>query len=93
MEPSRLASSVVAPWGYKAGIVAPAQPTSSCMISHRSSTSFPMTENKEKNRETDRKKQEGVVGLMESRFSFPSIPWQSRVGQCQQSRKNTCKTF
>jgi hypothetical protein len=48
MEPSRFASSVVAPWGYKAGIVAPAQPTSSCMISHHSSTSFPMTKKKEK---------------------------------------------
>jgi hypothetical protein len=44
MEPSLLASSVVTLWGYKAGMVTPAQSTSSRTISHRSSTSFPTTE-------------------------------------------------
>jgi hypothetical protein len=48
MEPSRFASSVVTPWGYKAGMVAPAQPTFSRATSHRSSTSFLMAEKKEK---------------------------------------------
>jgi hypothetical protein len=48
MEPSHFASLTVTPWGYKAGVVAPAQPTSSHMTSHHSSTSFPMAEKKEK---------------------------------------------
>jgi hypothetical protein len=47
-EPSHFASSVVTPWGYKASMVAPTQPKSSRMISHHSSTSFPMAEKKEK---------------------------------------------
>jgi hypothetical protein len=74
LEPSRFASLVVTPWGYKVGMAAPAQPTSSRMISHRSSGSFPTAEKKEENRETDVKK-EGVVELTGSRPSFPSIPW------------------
>jgi hypothetical protein len=39
-----LTSSVVKLWGYKAGVVAPAQPTSSHTISHHSSASFPTIE-------------------------------------------------
>jgi hypothetical protein len=34
--------------GYKADLVAPVTPTSSHMISHHSSTSFPMAKKKEK---------------------------------------------
>jgi hypothetical protein len=90
-EPSRFASSVVTPWGYKAGMVSPAQPTSSCTISHRSSASFPMAEKKEENRETDLKKQEGVVELTGSHLSFPSVPWGSRVGLHQRLCKSSCK--
>jgi hypothetical protein len=37
---------------YKAGMVGPAQPTSSRMTSHHFSASFPVAKNKEKNRET-----------------------------------------
>jgi hypothetical protein len=48
VEPSCFASSVNTPWGYKAGVVAPMQPTSSRMISHHSSTSFCTAEKKEK---------------------------------------------
>jgi hypothetical protein len=44
-------------------VVAPTQPTSSCMISHHSSTYFPMAEKKEENREKDLKKEEGVVSF------------------------------
>jgi hypothetical protein len=43
-EPSRFTSSVVKLWGYKAGVVTPAQPTSSHTISHHSFASFPTTE-------------------------------------------------
>jgi hypothetical protein len=43
-EPIRVASSTITPQGYKAGLVTPAQPTSSCMISLYSSTSFPTVE-------------------------------------------------
>jgi hypothetical protein len=46
MEPSHFASSVVTPRGYKAA-VAPTQPTSSHMISHHPSASFPMAEKTE----------------------------------------------
>jgi hypothetical protein len=52
VEPSCFAYSVVTPQGYKAGVVTPMQPTSSCTISHHSSASFPMAEKKEENRET-----------------------------------------
>jgi hypothetical protein len=45
-EPSHLTSTVVTPRGYKARVVAPTHPTSSRMISHRSSASFPMAEKK-----------------------------------------------
>jgi hypothetical protein len=45
-EPSRFASSVVTLWGYNASVVAPMQPTSSCMISHHSNISFPTAEKK-----------------------------------------------
>jgi hypothetical protein len=37
-------------------VVAPTQPTSSHMISHRLPTSFPMTEKKKRDRETDLEK-------------------------------------
>jgi hypothetical protein len=46
MGPSRFASSVVTPRGYKVGVVTLVQPTSSYMISHHSSASFPMVETK-----------------------------------------------
>jgi hypothetical protein len=46
VEPSRFASSVVTPQGYKAGVGAPVQPTSYHMISHHSSASFPMAKKK-----------------------------------------------
>jgi hypothetical protein len=36
-----------------------------------------MAKMKEENREIDMKKQEGVVKLIGSRLSFPSIPWWS----------------
>jgi hypothetical protein len=74
-EPSRFASSVVTTRSYKAGMATPAQPTSSCMISHRSFTSFPMAEKKEENRETNLKKEEGVVEFTGSHLSFPYVPW------------------
>jgi hypothetical protein len=45
------------------------------MISHRSFTSFPTAEKKEENRETNLKKEEGVVEFMGSRLSFPYVPW------------------
>jgi hypothetical protein len=44
VEPCHFASSIVTLWGYKVGMVTPVQPTSSRMISHRSSTSFPTSE-------------------------------------------------
>jgi hypothetical protein len=44
------------------------------MISHHSSASFPIAKKKEENRETDLTKQEGVVELLGSRLSFPSVP-------------------
>jgi hypothetical protein len=80
VEPRHFASSVVSLRGYKAGVVAPVQPTSSRMISHHSSASFPTTEKKEENREIDMKKQEGVVELMGNHLVFPYVPWRSRVG-------------
>jgi hypothetical protein len=48
VEPTLFASSVLTLWGYKAGVVTIAQPTSFRMIPHCSSTSFPMIEKKEK---------------------------------------------
>jgi hypothetical protein len=48
VEPTLFASSVLTLWGYKAGVVTIVQPTSFRMIPHRSSTSFPMIEKKEK---------------------------------------------
>jgi hypothetical protein len=47
-EPSRFASSIVTPWGYKPSLVAPAQHTSSCMTSQHFTTSFTTAEKKEK---------------------------------------------
>jgi hypothetical protein len=47
-EPNRFASSIVTPLDYKAGVVTPAQPTSSHTISHHFSTSFPTAEKKKK---------------------------------------------
>jgi hypothetical protein len=47
-EPSRFSFSVVTPLGYKAGVVAPAQPTYSHTTSHHYSASFPTTEKREK---------------------------------------------
>jgi hypothetical protein len=76
-EPSRFASLVVTPRGYKAGVVAHIQPTSSRTISHHSSASFPLAKKKEENREIELKKQEGVVELTGSHLSFPSVPWRS----------------
>jgi hypothetical protein len=46
--PSCFASSVVTPRGYKASDRSSAQPMTSCTISHRIPTSFPMAEKKEK---------------------------------------------
>jgi hypothetical protein len=64
-------------------------PTSSHMISHSSSTSFPTTEKKErKNRETDLEKQEVVVEhivsrpssitclMVESSWPVPEVTWE-----------------
>jgi hypothetical protein len=48
VEPSRFASSVFTPWGYKAGVIAPVQPTSSYTTSQHFSVSFPMSKKKEK---------------------------------------------
>jgi hypothetical protein len=48
VEPSRFVSSAGTLWGYKAGLVTPAQPTSSHMISLCSSTSFSTAEKGEK---------------------------------------------
>jgi hypothetical protein len=50
-KPNCFTSLAVTPQGYKAGLVTPVQPTSSCMISLYSSASFPTAE-KRKNRET-----------------------------------------
>jgi hypothetical protein len=58
-EPIRFSSSVVTLWGFKVGVVAPAQPTSFCTMSHHSSASIPMGEKKEENREIDLKKTRG----------------------------------
>jgi hypothetical protein len=58
-EPSHSTSSVVTPQAYLAGVVAPAQPTSSHMISHHFSASFPTAERKEKYREIDLKETKG----------------------------------
>jgi hypothetical protein len=54
-EPSRFTNSIVTLRGYKAGMVTLAQPTSSQMISHRSSASFPTAEVREGNRAIDMK--------------------------------------
>jgi hypothetical protein len=62
-EPSRFASSVVTLLGYKASMVASAQPTSSHTISHHSSVSFPTAEKKEKNRETNLKNKRELLNL------------------------------
>jgi hypothetical protein len=91
MEPSCFASSVVTPQGCNAGVVAPMQPTSSLMISHHSSTYFPMAEKKEENREKDLKKEERVVELTGSCLFFPSISWRSQVDLRQRLCKSTCK--
>jgi hypothetical protein len=91
VEPSRFASSVVTPRGYKAGVFAPAPPTSSRMTSHRFSTSFPMAEKNEKIGKQIKKKQEGVVERTSSCFCFPSVPWRSQVGPRQRSCKSTYK--
>jgi hypothetical protein len=76
VEPCRFAYSVVTLRGYTADVVAPVQHTSSCTIFHCSSGSSPTVE-KEKNGETDLKKQEGIVELTESRLAFPHVPWWS----------------
>jgi hypothetical protein len=55
-EPSHIASSIVTPQGYKDGVVAPTQPTSSRTISHHSFTSSPTTQKGEENKEIDLKK-------------------------------------
>jgi hypothetical protein len=47
------------------------------MISHNSSTSFLTAEKKEEIEKQIEKKQEGVVELMGSCLSFPSVPWRS----------------
>jgi hypothetical protein len=65
VELSRFASSVVTPWGYKASVVIPAQPTSSRTISHHSSASFPTAEKKEENRETYLKNKRELLSLRE----------------------------
>jgi hypothetical protein len=44
------------------------------MIFHYSSASFYTTEKKDKNRETDLKKQEGVVEFTGSHLSLSSVP-------------------
>jgi hypothetical protein len=51
-KPSRIATLIVKPRGYKAGSRSYAQHTSFHMISHRLPTSFPMAE-KERNRKTN----------------------------------------
>jgi hypothetical protein len=62
-EPSCFATSVDTPWGYKAGVVAPAQPTSSRMISYHSSTSFNTAKKKDENREIDLKNKRELLNL------------------------------
>jgi hypothetical protein len=56
--------------GYKASLVTPAQPTSSCMISLCSSTSFPMAK---------KRKQEGVILAYREAVPF-SLWFHGRVG-------------
>jgi hypothetical protein len=70
-EPSRFASLVVTLRGYKAGMIAPAQCTSSRTISHHSSTSFPTAEKIEENRETNPKNRRELLSLWrEASLSF-----------------------
>jgi hypothetical protein len=76
VDPSRFTSLVVKLWGYKAGVVAPALPTSSHTISHRSYAYFPMAEKKKIGKQIWKDKK-GVVELMGSRHAFPFVPWWS----------------
>jgi hypothetical protein len=69
-EPNCFPSLVVTSWGYNAG----GRSCTTYISPHHLPTSFPMAEKKRGNSETDLKKQEGVVELMGSHVSFPSIP-------------------
>jgi hypothetical protein len=71
VEPSCFTSSVVKPWGNKAGVVTPIQPTSSHTISHRSSASFPTAEKKEENKEIDLKENKRGLLSLQGASLFP----------------------
>jgi hypothetical protein len=51
-----------------------------------------MAEKNDKNRETDLKKQEGVVEHTWSHLSIPFVPWRSQVGPRRRLRMSTYKT-
>jgi hypothetical protein len=72
-----LCSSVVTPWGYKAGSHSCTQATSSCTIPHRLSTSFPTVEKKGRPKNRSRNKREllSLLGV-----ASPSLLNHGRVG-------------
>jgi hypothetical protein len=76
MESNRFPSSTAKLRNYKAGLVTPAQPTSSRTISLCSSTLFP-TAKKRKNRETDLK--ENKRGSFQLTGRLSSFPFGSMV--------------
>jgi hypothetical protein len=79
MEPNSFASSAITPWGYKAGLVTPVQPTSSCMISLYSSASFPIIRKRE-NREIDLKENKRWVISAYREAIFLSLWFHGGVG-------------
>jgi hypothetical protein len=83
VESIRFASLVVTPWGYKASLITPTHPTSSCTISLCSSTS-PLRLKKRKNRETNPKETRGgcfsLQGNSSSLLRFHGRVMLARVG-------------
>jgi hypothetical protein len=74
---------IVIPWGYKAGVVSPAQPTSSHTISYRSSASFPTVEKergKYRNRYENKRELLSLRGVVSLSLPFHGRVELARVG-------------
>jgi hypothetical protein len=79
MESNRFPSSTAKLRNYKAGLVTPAQPTSSRTISLCSSTSFPTAKKRKKQRNRSKGKQEGVISAYREAI-FLSLWFHGGVG-------------
>jgi hypothetical protein len=82
---------VFIPWGYKAGLVTPAQPTSFCMISLYCSTSFPMAENRS-NRDRSKEDKRGFFSLQGDHSSFLRFHGRARVAHVRDHTRAPTKS-